>query len=90
MKNSIIMIFFLVLLLVSCKNKNDQCDASGTFEATETIVSAEANGKILELNLDESQLLKQGQQVGYIDSIQLHLSRFAVDAKPKSDFEWPA
>ena len=78
MKNSIIMIFLLALLLVSCKNKNNQCDASGTFEATETIVSAEANGKILELNLDEGQLLKQGQQVGYIDSIQLHLTRLQL------------
>ena len=78
MKNSIIMISFLALLLVSCKNKNNQCDASGTFEATETIVSAEANGKILELNLDESQVLEQGQQVGYIDSIQLHLSRLQL------------
>ena len=78
MKNSIIMISLFALLLVSCKNKNNQCDASGTFEATETIVSAEANGKILELNLDESQLLKQGQQIGYIDSIQLHLTRLQL------------
>jgi HlyD family secretion protein len=78
MKNSIIMICLLALLLVSCKNKNNQCDASGTFEATETIVSAEANGKILELNLDEGQLLKQDQQVGYIDSVQLHLTRLQL------------
>ncbi len=78
MKNSILMISILALLLVSCKNKNNQCDASGTFEATETIVSAEANGKILELNLAEGQILKQGEQVGYIDSIQLHLTRLQL------------
>ena len=78
MKSSIIMIFSLALFFVSCKNKNNQSDASGTFEATETIVSAEANGKILELNLEESQLLQQGQQVGYIDSVQLHLTRLQL------------
>jgi HlyD family secretion protein len=72
------MIFSLALFFVSCKNKNNQSDASGTFEATETIVSAEANGKILELNLEESQLLQQGQQVGYIDSVQLHLTRLQL------------
>ncbi len=78
MKSSIIMIFSLALFFVSCKNKNNQSDASGTFEATETIVSAEANGKILELNLEESQLLQQGQQVGHIDSVQLHLTRLQL------------
>ena len=78
MKSSIIMIFSLALFFVSCKNKNNQSDASGTFEATETIVSAEANGKILELNLEEGESLKQGTQVGYIDSIQLHLTRLQL------------
>jgi HlyD family secretion protein len=65
-------------MLASCKNDNDLYDASGTFEATETIVSAEANGKILELNLEEGESLKQGTQVGYIDSIQLHLTRLQL------------
>jgi HlyD family secretion protein len=86
MKNSIIMISLLALLLVSCKNKNNQGDASGTFEAIETIVSAEANGKILELNLEEGQLLKQGQAVGHT----IASDPVAADAKPESDPERPA
>ena len=78
MKNSIISIFFFALLIVSCKNENGMRDASGTFEAIETIVSAEANGKILELNIEEGNLIKQDQQVGYIDSLQLHLTRLQL------------
>ena len=78
MKNTVINILLFALMLASCKNDNDLYDASGTFEATETIVSAEANGKILELNLEEGESLKQGTQVGYIDSIQLHLTRLQL------------
>mgnify|MGYP007089782641 CR=1 FL=1 len=33
------------LALYACGNNSDNMDASGTFEATEVIVSAEANGK---------------------------------------------
>ena len=35
------------LLLTACGNNEQDFDASGTFEATEVIVSAEANGKIM-------------------------------------------
>ena len=64
-----------MLALFSCKNSNDNYDASGTFEATEVVVSAEANGKIMELNLEEGDELKVNQQVGYIDSVQLFLKK---------------
>lgn len=67
--------FMLMLSLFSCKNSDGNYDASGTFEATEIIVSSEANGKIKELNIEEGQELKANQQVGYIDSLQLFLSK---------------
>jgi len=65
---------FAGLLLLSCSNNTNDFDATGTFEATETIVSSEASGKILSLTLEEGQELKRGEKVGFIDSTQLHLS----------------
>jgi len=65
----------IVLLLSSCTSKQNIYDASGTFEAVETIISAEANGTILALDIHEGQQLRAGQRVGYIDSTQLYLKK---------------
>jgi HlyD family secretion protein len=78
MKKFIIPILSLTALLASCSNNANKHDASGTFEAVETIVSAEASGKILQLNINEGDELKQGAQVGYIDSTQLYLQRLQL------------
>lgn len=69
------------LLLVSCNGKTTVPDASGTFEALETIISAEAAGRINGLNLEEGQLLKAGDTVGHIDSVQLYLKKKQLQAQ---------
>lgn len=84
MKKSILQILFLSVLLASCNSKNNHHDASGTFEAVETIVSAEASGKILEFNLNEGDELKQGDRIGYIDSTQLYLQRLQLIQNKKA------
>ena len=66
------------LLLLSCSSNNDDYDATGSFEATEIIVSSQANGRILTLNLNEGDQLQQGQMVGVIDSTQLHLQKMSL------------
>jgi HlyD family secretion protein len=71
----------VVLAFSACKNKDTTHDASGTFEAVETIVSAEATGTIKELNLEEGETLKAGQIVGYIDSVQLFLKKKQLQAQ---------
>ncbi len=72
----------LVLLLFSaCKNTKETHDASGTFEAVETIVSAEATGTIKALNIEEGQTLQAGQPIGYIDSLQLYLKKKQLEAQ---------
>ena len=71
-------------IFASCSNSNGDFDASGTFEATEVIVSSEANGKIMDLNLLEGQSLKAGEVVGYIDSTQLYLKKLQLQANTKS------
>lgn len=72
------------IALASCGNSEKANEASGTFEATETIVSAEANGKILKLNLNEGDELKNGQKVGVIDSTQLYLTKMQLKQNGKA------
>ena len=45
-----ILIFIAVILSAGCKNKTDQADAYGNFEATEVIISSETNGRILKFD----------------------------------------
>ena len=66
------------LLLFSCNSGNQEFDAAGNFEAVETMVSAEANGKILAFSIAEGEILKPGQMVGYIDSTQLYLTKLQL------------
>lgn len=79
MKN--ILIISTTLLLAACSGSNNLYDASGTFEATEVIVSAEASGLIKALNLEEGQALQAGQYIGTIDSVQLYLSKKQLQAQ---------
>lgn len=58
---------------VGCSGDRTQYDATGTFEATEVVVSSEVNGLILEFPVEEGTPVKAGEQVGLIDSTQLHL-----------------
>lgn len=67
------------VLFMSCSGNGDVPDATGTFEATEVIVSAETSGKVVSLQVEEGQALKAGQVVGYIDTTQLHLRRVQLD-----------
>lgn len=75
---------YLLLLFAACGNKQKSFDASGTFEATEVIVSAQAAGQIRQFDLTEGQSLTAGQTVGYIDTVQLHLKREQLLASIKA------
>jgi HlyD family secretion protein len=74
----------LALLMASCGNKKTDVDASGSFEAEETIISANATGTINQLAVEEGQTLKAGQQIGYIDSLQLYLKKKQLEAQISS------
>ncbi len=71
-------------LLLSCKNNDNTKDATGVFEATEIIVSAEATGKLLEFNVQEGQQLKKETVLGQIDTIQLSLKKMQLKANQLS------
>jgi HlyD family secretion protein len=68
----------------ACGTKTGINDASGTFEATEVIVSSEASGKILAFNVQEGQKLEANNQVGYIDSLQIYLRKRQLLANVKA------
>ena len=74
----------LVLLVTACGHKKGNYDASGTFEAVETIVSAQANGQIEEFNLIEGQQLTANTKIGYIDTVQLYLKKEQLLASMKA------
>lgn len=74
----------LVFMLTACNNNNSLPDAYGNFEATEVTVSAEGNGQIQKLNVEEGQQLKKGKQVGSIDTLQLYLKKQQLLANRKS------
>ncbi|MBO7193287.1 MAG: HlyD family efflux transporter periplasmic adaptor subunit [Bacteroidaceae bacterium] len=63
-----------MLVAVSC-GKESEFDAQGTFEATEVVISSEANGKILDFDVVEGSIVETDKPVGAIDSVQLHLQR---------------
>ena len=63
----------IVTSLISCGNDNGKADGYGNFEATEITISAENNGKLMQFDVNEGDLLKKETFVGYIDTISLAL-----------------
>ena len=87
MKNNIqncLILTGFFFLFSSCKNNDDTFDASGAFEAEETIISAQATGVVQNFSVEEGQLLETGQQVGSIDSVQLYLKKKQLEAQIKT------
>lgn len=64
----------LATLAIAC-GKEAEFDAQGTFEATEIIISSEANGRITDFSVEEGMQVSAGEVVGSIDSTQLYLQR---------------
>ncbi|AHF12593.1 membrane protein [Barnesiella viscericola DSM 18177] len=64
-----------LLALGSCTDRSREFDACGQIEATEVVVSAEANGRIIALQLTEGDKLTTDEVVGVIDSVQTYLQK---------------
>ena len=62
-----------LLMLASCGNKEKAYDATGVFEATETTVFAEQSGALMTFDVNEGDVIAQGQEVGLIDTTQIWL-----------------
>jgi HlyD family secretion protein len=70
--------------LFSCSGNQDAYDASGHFEADETIVSAQQNGQLLSFAVEEGETLRQGAVVGQIDvttpTLQMQQAQASIHA----------
>jgi HlyD family secretion protein len=68
-------ISIITISLFSCSNSNGKADGYGNFEATEITISSENNGKLMQFNVNEGDVLQKDQFIGYIDTIPLDLKR---------------
>ncbi|MGB5497663.1 MAG: HlyD family efflux transporter periplasmic adaptor subunit [Maribacter sp.] len=66
---------FIFITLISCNGNDEKADGYGNFEATETTISSEANGKLWSLGAEEGNMLEKNAIVGIIDTVQLSLKR---------------
>ncbi len=73
----------LVVLSISCNSHSNEPDASGVFEATEIIVSSEASGRILSMEVQEGDELELNQLIALIDTTQLYLKLKQLEASVK-------
>lgn len=73
-------VFLSITYLTSCSNNSSDYDATGTFEADEIIVSAEATGKLILFNPQEGDTLKKEEVIGIIDTAQLYLKKKQLEA----------
>ncbi|MDT7830024.1 HlyD family efflux transporter periplasmic adaptor subunit [Pricia sp. S334] len=71
----IVVIAMSLTTLLSCSGNGEKADGYGNFEATETTVSAEANGKLLFFDVEEGHRLEENVIVGVIDTVQMSLKR---------------
>ncbi len=73
-------LFLCLVLFTACVPESGTFDASGTFETVEVIVSSEMTGRILGLDVEEGDRIKEGQTVATIDAVQLELRRAQLRA----------
>ena len=78
--NKLIQLSLLLIFFNSCQEEIASSDAFGNFETTTTTISAESNGKLLFLNVEEGRKIEAGQLVAIIDTTSLHLQRRQIDA----------
>ena len=71
-------------LVTACSSNGNKFDASGTFEATEVIVSSELSGKILSLTVNEGDTVSANRVVGTVDAEGIELQKEQVEASISS------
>lgn len=83
MKTKIYLLVF-PLVLAACNVNNNDSDAYGNFESKGIIISAEAQGKIIELNVEEGEKLVKGQSLGFIDAVSLTIQKEQLFAQKQA------
>lgn len=78
------LIIIAIVFLTGCNNKTDLADAYGNFEATEVIISAETNGRILSFPASEGASIQKGDLLALIDTTMINLQLAEIDAAMRS------
>ena len=72
------------MMIVSCSGNNTNPQGSGMIEATESVISAQATGRLEQLHFDEGDPIAVGDTIGLIDTttvvLQLRQARAAREA----------
>lgn len=80
MKAHLILGFGLSLALAACGDTEVEYDASGIFETTEIIVSAQTAGELTALTAEEGRTVEAGERLGCVDTVQLALKKRQLSA----------
>lgn len=83
MKTQFILMLSL-LALWGCNNTESQADAYGNFEAIEVNLSPTMPGKLIYLNLNEGEVLKENQLVSLVDTSALYINKNGLRAKKEA------
>ncbi len=73
-----------LMLAAACGDDSGKADAYGNFEATEVIVSAETNGRILRFGLTEGSDIEKDEEIALVDTMLFHLQKAEIDAGMRS------
>ncbi len=84
MKHLFLISSMALVAFSGCNHNAMEHDASGTFETTDILVSAEVPGKIESFDITEGDQLKRGQYIGFIDTTQLFLKKLQLEATSRS------
>ncbi len=73
-----------IFLTISCVQNEQEADAYGNFEAHEIIVPSQATGILNSFTLNEGDMLKVGEKIGWVDTTRLFLQKKQLFAQIKT------
>lgn len=82
--NLLITIACIITAITSCKNGENNADASGTFEVDEVVVSSELSGKLISFNVEEGMIIPKDSVIGVVDAKNISLQQEQVEASIKA------
>lgn len=68
-------LLLLLVVVAACEGEEPLADAYGNFEISPVVVGTEAQGRLLIFGIEEGQRVIQGELVGLIDTLPLHLKK---------------
>ena len=81
---NLIILLAITTIMNSCKEKGPESFAYGNFESEDVLVPSEGSGIVTEFFITQGDLLKAGERIAQIDSLQLHLKKTQLLASRKA------